>query len=359
MIQKQQLIQHEAFIIFGAGNTGKKVHRILNSIGKRTSYFLVSTTPQQEFTATGIPIYSLEAHSSSEEVNTPVIIAIFNREKESSIPAITSQLRAKGYSLIINYFEFHAIFAEEIGDVFWLTKPSFFQQNKTYFADCLKLFKEEKSTMLYGEILHFLDTFNPEVLSKPDMENQYFPDDLHIWDGTNAFVDIGAYDGQNIIDASNKVGILSQVVAFEPDLKNFERISRISDWHTITKQAILFPCGVWSETRTLHFTSDNGESSAVLNEGTGVVTVVALDDILKGIIPGFIKMDIEGAELEALYGAKNIITRYKPSLALSIYHNPSHLFEIALLINSWNLGYKFTLRFHGHNLFDTVLYCSI
>ena len=68
-------------------------------------------------------------------------------------------------------------------------------------------------------------------------------------------------------------------------------------------------------------------------------------------------MDIEGAEIEALQGAQNTIKKYKPTLAISLYHKPEHLFTIPLLINSWNLGYKFYIRSHGNNLLETVLYC--
>lgn len=68
-------------------------------------------------------------------------------------------------------------------------------------------------------------------------------------------------------------------------------------------------------------------------------------------------MDIEGAEYEALLGSVNTIKKYRPALAICLYHKPEHLFKIPLLIKSWNLNYEFFIRFHGNNLFETVLYC--
>jgi hypothetical protein len=68
-------------------------------------------------------------------------------------------------------------------------------------------------------------------------------------------------------------------------------------------------------------------------------------------------MVIEGVEYEALLGSVNTIKKYRLALAIFLYHKPEHLFEIPLLIKSWNLYYEYFIRFHGNNLFETVLYC--
>lgn len=359
MIQKNQLIIHETFIIFGAGNTGRKVHAVLNNIGKETYCFLVSSKTTQVELLSEPTVISLDDTARIENKNIPVIIAVFNREKNSHISSIITLLNQKGFTQIITYFEFHAIFAEELGDNFWLTKASFYKDNQNKFKECLLLFNEKKSSLLYKQIIDFLKTFDPILLSEPDLDHQYFPEDLTVWNGEDAFIDLGTYDGQNIIDASQKFGVLSKVIAFEPDPGNLEKVRNRIDWYALAAEAIIFPCGVWEKTQILHFASGNGESCAISDQGNLMIPVVSLDDVLIKVVPGFIKMDIEGAEVAALKGARNYISTYKPSLAISIYHSPDHLFEIPLLINSWHLGYKYYIRFHGNNLFDTVLYCIL
>ncbi|MDR2260412.1 MAG: FkbM family methyltransferase [Azoarcus sp.] len=71
--------------------------------------------------------------------------------------------------------------------------------------------------------------------------------------------------------------------------------------------------------------------------------------------PNLIKMDIEGAEPEALMGAKNMIARHRPHLAICLYHRLDHLWRIPLMIHEWNLGYRFHMRQHAP-LFELVLY---
>jgi hypothetical protein len=95
-------------------------------------------------------------------------------------------------------------------------------------------------------------------------------------------------------------------------------------------------------------------------DGGSTVTAVALDDVLVGWHPTFIKMDIEGSEVEALAGARRVILENRPSLAICVYHRPDHLWRIPLLLSrsADMIGYRYYLRAHGFNGFDTVLYAS-
>ena len=73
-------------------------------------------------------------------------------------------------------------------------------------------------------------------------------------------------------------------------------------------------------------------------------------------LPTFIKMDIEGAEKEALMGAKEIIKRRKPKLAICAYHKPEDIYELPQTILGIRDDYRFVLRQHEYGCYDTVLY---
>lgn len=151
---------------------------------------------------------------------------------------------------------------------------------------------------------------------------------------------------------------MSTAIAYEPDPLNVKLIRSKIEMMNLANQVFFIPCGVWSKTEILKFSSGGGESSSIQDDGNISIQCLSLDETLLGVKPGFLKMDIEGAEIEALKGSENTIKKYKPALAISLYHRPDHLFAIPLLINSWDLGYDFYIRSHGNNLFETVLYCS-
>ena len=73
----------------------------------------------------------------------------------------------------------------------------------------------------------------------------------------------------------------------------------------------------------------------------------------------FIKMDIEGAELEALKGAEDSIRRYRPKLAISVYHHLPDFWEISQWIDGLGLGYCFYLRHFTIHAEETVLFAEV
>ena len=72
----------------------------------------------------------------------------------------------------------------------------------------------------------------------------------------------------------------------------------------------------------------------------------------------FIKMDIEGSELAALRGAESSMRRWRPKLAISLYHRPEDFFSIPIWISSLGLGYRFFLDHYSIHQEETVLYAT-
>ena len=92
------------------------------------------------------------------------------------------------------------------------------------------------------------------------------------------------------------------------------------------------------------------------NEGETIISADSLDNVLGGKEITFIKMDIEGSEVPALIGAKNIIQTYHPKLAISIYHRPEDVYEIPNLLLEYNPDYVFFVRHYSICASETVLY---
>ena len=118
----------------------------------------------------------------------------------------------------------------------------------------------------------------------------------------------------------------------------------------------LEPYAMWSGKETLHFMSGRSTSSCVSDDGGIEVQAESIDNVHAGQVVTFLKMDIEGSEIEALKGAEKIIREQKPKLAISIYHKPEHLFQIPLLIHEMVPEYRLYIRHHTETFADTVLY---
>ncbi|MBD5489860.1 MAG: FkbM family methyltransferase [Lachnospiraceae bacterium] len=172
------------------------------------------------------------------------------------------------------------------------------------------------------------------------------------------FVDAGCFDGFTTKEFFRWCKNKGYAYCFEPDSKNVGTVLR-----TLSNEAgryELIKKALWSKTTTLSMDArgDFATSVTLPNEGDYLprVEAVALDDLLGDQEVTFIKMDIEGAETEALRGAQKIITEQKPKLAISIYHKPEDILTIPRLILEYNSSYKFYLRHYSFSDYDTVLY---
>ena len=171
----------------------------------------------------------------------------------------------------------------------------------------------------------------------------------------DVFCDIGASDMYNTEKFVKWNPDYGQVYAFEADQVSFEKCKR----KQLGEKVDVYNLGVWSCKSQLAFESaPNGEfgGSRINEDGKQLVDTVALDEFLGDQKVDIIKMDIEGAELEALKGAHRLIEINKPSLTISIYHKPTDIIELPLYVYSINPDYRIYLRHHTYGIFDTVMY---
>ncbi|WDC85739.1 FkbM family methyltransferase [Caloramator sp. mosi_1] len=182
--------------------------------------------------------------------------------------------------------------------------------------------------------------------------------DVNFNKGYSRFVDCGAFNGDTAFMIKEEIGQIEKIALFEPDINNFNQLIKNIKQNHIAKEHILFPCGVWNNNEIKSFVSGKDSISSISTEGNVYVQCVVLDDVLIGFNPTFIKMDIEGAEVEALLGAQDIIKECAPDLAISVYHKIEHMWEIPLLIKDINPNYKLYLRSHGLRGMETILYAT-
>ena len=169
--------------------------------------------------------------------------------------------------------------------------------------------------------------------------------------------DVGACFGDTAFWFKKYIGDNGKVFAFEPVEYNFAILKENIERNKITN-IIPEKVALSDEEGTLSILGKGG-NAALSSGGSEKVRVTTIDKFFeeqKLDRVDFIKMDIEGAELGALMGAENTLKKFKPKLAICVYHKGDDLITIPKYIKSVNENYKFFIR---HNLTDcreTVLY---
>lgn len=187
---------------------------------------------------------------------------------------------------------------------------------------------------------------------------QYF--DVYNPKDCEVVLDCGAFDGQTELEIVKWGGPkIKKIYAFELDPINQKKCTVFYEEHHLGSLVDLINKGTSKECKSL-FVDANGEgtSGSCIGEGSLVAEVTRIDDEVKGFV-SFIKMDIEGAELDSLKGAEETIKKNKPRLAICIYHKKSDIVDIPQYLLSIVPEYRFIVRHYSSNQWESVLYASV
>lgn len=327
--------------IYGAGGFGKEIVNVFLKHNLKPEVILDIKQTGELF---NIPIIHPEKYKNRDVI---VVLAIVLNKKTRN--EIYDYLKKLGYENIIDAQTIRALYVEsENGLSYEYIKSQ--QENilkpLNYLAD-----EESKKTYTRNIIAHI--TRNYENTSETDELEQYFVKDIPFKLGFKHFIDCGAYIGDTFLKLCELNSKIEEYIGFEPIKETYKKLVENTKLREI--KSIIFPSAVSDKTGIIKFNNMLG-SSSMCESGDEITTCVKLDDVLHSYDPTFIKMDIEGEEIKALNGAKNIITNSRPELAICVYHYINHFWEIPNLLYSWNLGYKFYMRTHSSACMETVLY---
>jgi len=337
--------------VYGAGNVGRRVVQLLGAHGIEVDH-VVDLRAAQIGSMDGVPVVSPDA---MRDRSLPVVIGVFNRAANPQ--AIHETLRAHGAERIIDFLELHARFASELGDRYWLVAQARLRTHAEAMRRGLARWADGTSREHFARLLAYRLTANPSVLPAPVEGVPYRPADLAISAGPVRFVDGGAFDGDTM-RAWEAAGIpVEHYWGFEPDPQNFAALEEY--WRTRRTQDVKFELArvaLGAHGGTARFGAGGGEASSIGTHGSVDVEVRALDEAIPSGSPTDLKLDIEGAEPSALEGARALILRARPRLALCAYHCFDHLWTIAEWVAALDAGYALYLRPHAHSGFDAVTY---
>lgn len=218
---------------------------------------------------------------------------------------------------------------------------------------------DEKSRQVYLRAILGRLRFDPYLFADgfdygvPD----YFAEGFPLRSG-ESIVDCGAYTGDTLLEFINHNYMPDKYYGFEPAKESFEILSAtIKDLEEkYSLDAEIFPYGVGSKEKSVHFTTNNYMGNCVSEDGEASAKIVPVDRVVSGPVT-LLKYDVEGYELEALKGSKEIIWKYRPKLAVSLYHKTEDLTELPTYIMEHFPFYEhYMIRQHSYSIYETILY---
>lgn len=344
-----RIIMYENIAIFGAARGGEKLISCLNVVLNnycKNIFFLDNSSDKVGKEFCSKPIYSPSRLKSFDPQNTIVVITCAAYEQVMS--QISSIFSGDVILFDSAWHDFNHPFEE------------YFNANHASFNQVFNELADQTSQKTLLGIINYRINHDQRFLYDICSRHcEYFDADIVKLSDGEVFVDGGAYTGDTLLEFLSSVNrAYKKIICFEPDPTNYDKLMR-----TITAQKmhniVCYNNALCKERCVLHLDTHthNGASSCFIStNGDTIVNGVSLDSLDELTDTTFIKLDIEGLELNALRGAYNLISNAHPKLAVCVYHNYDDLIQIPLFLRRIYPNYKLYLRHYSLTAFETICY---
>ena len=348
-------MQGSTIYIYGTGSFGRGTLELCHQLGLKVEGFVDHVPNSQSSLKNFINIDDLP-----QKKNLTIILGVCNLFGD--LKKICHQILSKNpLANILTPVQFAKMCVAngfEL-DNYWLTgETGYLSSNNQAIEDLKNLLGDQQSRDLVDQIVRYrISGFVEDIPTPERLDDQYLPSELPTPPNSLSMLELGSYKGEDLKRFISRSKEIKFAFCLEPDFENYhELVLQVKELNV--SNVFPLPIGAWEVTSQLKFAS-NGQTGAQINEfAENSILVMKLDDLVGSSLINYIKMDIEGAEIQAIEGLKKTIYTQTPHLAISVYHKPADLWEIPFKINQITPNaYSFFLRVYGHQTFDTVLYC--
>lgn len=346
-------------ILFGAGNLGRKTLAGLRQLGVQPLAFADNNSNLWGKHIDGVRVLSPHEAANKHGNSAVFVITIWRGEGTDRMPERRQQLVDLNCSKVISFGPLFWKYPDIFLPHYSLDLPHKVYEHGDEIRRVFSLWEDDASRFEYIAQLRWRMLLDFDGLPLPVKHKIYFPDDLVQVLPDNLFVDCGAFDGDSIRSfLHDRCESFSKIIALEPDPQNFGKLSRyVSELpRNIREKISIYPMAAGSDRGTVRFEATGTESSSVGGSGTLEIDCITLDELLNSAGKSYIKMDIEGAEPDALAGCRKVIEKASAVLAVCVYHRQDHLWRVPLMISEMSDQYCFFLRPHLLEGWDLVCY---
>jgi FkbM family methyltransferase len=362
MFDEAAMGRGDTLVLMGAGGLGRRALAALRRKGVEPLAFVDNSPLRQGTVVDGVQVLSPVDAARAFGARAAFVVTIWGANSPHRFEDSRRQMNALGCEVVLPFPLLFWKYPEGTLPHYAQDLPHRVLEDAGEVLRAAELWEDDASCEEYLSQVRFRLLADFDGLAHPVAHPQYFPEDLFTWRDDEWIVDGGAYDGDSVRTLVKLHGErFAHVLALEPDPANFAKLeTTVALLPAATRSKIdCRQLALASAHGTLHLDAmGNASSSTAASAGAGTIAVPAepLDAILAGAAPSFIKLDIEGAELDALLGAQATIRAYAPIIAVCVYHRQDHLWSIPLMLREWRDDYAFFLRPHNEEGWDLVCY---
>lgn len=344
-------------VLFGAGSLGKRALAEFRNICVEPLCISDNNQERWDSSLDGCPILSPADAARKHGATALFFVTIWNANHW--FVETKSQLRSLRCEFISSFSPIYWRFAKTFIPFLLNDLPHKVYEASEKVLAAQLLWADQASLGTYRSLIYWYATGDASYLPARPRENSYFPSELFSVSSGEVFVDCGAFDGDTVrqlIKHSNHG--FREVHAIEADPISQRNLAvELSKMPSADRSRVqIHSCAIGANRSRVYFDATGTVDSKMRTGGGVEVDCIPLDELFRSRPVTMIKMDIEGAEFDALLGATNVIQRDRPILAICVYHAQNDIWRIPLLVKEMVPEYCFYLRSYEGDGFQTVMY---
>jgi FkbM family methyltransferase len=351
-------LEATGIVLFGAGSLGLHTLGCLRKIGIEPLCFIDNNNSLWGEILEGIPVLAPAQGALLHGNRATFVVTIWRGESAERMAARMEQLRQLGCRIVVPFLSLYWKYSDALLPHYMHDLPHQVYRQADRVREALNLMADDASRREFIAQMRFRLLADFASLPGPVQGDVYFREELFRLRADETLIDCGAFDGDTLVQFVKKTEhSFKGAIAFEPDPANYARLAdTVASLPSKTRERIAIHQAATGATNTrVLMDAGKGVASRVGN-GNCEVECVSLDAALPDVPVSFIKMDIEGSELDALAGARELIRKNVPILAICAYHRQSDLWNIPVFIRGLDRDYSFHLRPHLLEGWDLVCY---
>lgn len=320
-------------LMYGMGNGADKILRVCESYGIEIADFFASDGFVRGHSFHGKVVLSYS--EAKQKYGHFIVLLSF----ASSLPDVLDTIRR-----VASENELYAPDVPVFGDN--LFNMDFFKRHEAQLDEVYSWLADEPSRQAFRSIIEYKLSGDISFLDACESDEETTARQLLRPETIKSYADLGAYNGDTIKRLLPLAPALSQVVAMEPDRRNFRKLSEYAATLSGKIDITPLPLAAWDKHETLLMDASGNRNANLSGSGKKTVEVEAdaLDNIIGTCHPDYIKYDVEGSEKQALEGSRKTIAAHRPRLLVSLYHRSEDLFALPALVREIAPHYKLYLR---------------
>jgi len=294
-------------LLFGAGQFGTLTLDRLRHAGVEPCCFSDNNQDRWGTTIAGVEVIPPQEAVARYSDSATFIVTIFNGSN------VRQQLRQMGCKYVLPATSLFWRYPREFMPDLGIDSPELLTEHEEQIRHCFDLFADESSRKEFCDQIQWRYWFEPEFLALSENPKEtYFPEGLVKPISEEVFVDCGAFDGDCIRSILERRRNFEHIYALEPDPKNRRRLQNfLSQKDLMLRDKVtVLPYALADHDGTV-FMSGSGDVTSRMTsaESDEAVECKRLDSLEWSYKPTYIKMDIEGAEPDALVGEQGYSVR--------------------------------------------------